>query len=143
MMFGLQMFNEVEKLQSEMDHLFRGLGLSVVPDHRADSTGLKVKDIGDGYRVEASLPGIDVEKLEISVLGRQLSLSAERGEPDIGADVNWHRRERKGGTFKKSFMLPEEIDSDRVEAEYQNGILTVALPKAASALPKKISVNAS
>lgn len=143
MMFGLQMFNEMEKLNREMDELFCGLGLSLVPENRDDRSGLRVKDAGDAYRVEASLPGIDAEKLEVNVLGRRLSLSAEIAEPDAGEDVVWHRRERKRGAFKKAFMLPEEIDSDKVEAEYKDGILMISLAKAASVLPKKINVKAS
>lgn len=143
MMFGLQMFNEMESLNREMDQLFYGLGLSTAPEKRIDSSGFRVRDTGAGYRVEASLPGIDVKQLEIDVLGRQLSLSAKMSEFEAEEDVVWHRRERRRKAFKKSFMLPEEIDSDQVEAEYKNGILVITLPKAASVLPKKISVKAS
>ena len=143
MMFGLQMFNEMESLNREMDQLLCGLGLSRSPEKRNDNAGLRVKDTGVEYKVEASLPGIDVKHLEIDVLGRQLSLSAEMADSEVGDDVIWHRRERRRKAFKKSFMLPEEIDSEQVEAEYKNGILMITLPKAASVLPKKISVKAS
>ena len=143
MMLGMHMFNEMGKMERELDQLFCGLGLGVAHKHHADSTSFKVEDKGSSYQVEADLPGIDVERLEINILGRQLSLSAEMAGSEIGEDVIWHRRERKSERFSKSFMLPEEIDPEKVEAEYKHGVLSIALPKAASVLPKKIAVKAA
>ena len=142
-MLGLQMFNEMEMLNREMDQLLGGLGFRVVADSRATNSGFGVRDTGEAYRVDASLPGIDVEKLEIEVLGRQLSLTAGMAAADVGDEAVWHRRERRAEAFKKTLMLPEEVDSDKVEAEYKNGNLTITLPKAASVLPRKISVKAA
>lgn len=143
MMSGLHMFNEMELLSREMDQLLGGLGFRVVAEPRSDATGFRVRDTGTAYRVEASLPGIDVEKLDIDILGRRLSLTAETAGTDAGDDVVWHRRERRSAAFRKSLMLPEEVETDQVEAEYKNGHLTVTLPKAAALLPKKISVKAA
>jgi HSP20 family protein len=81
--------------------------------------------------------------LDIDILGRRLSLTAETAGTDAGDDVVWHRRERRSAAFRKSLMLPEEVEADQVEAEYKNGHLTVTLPKAAALLPKKISVKAA
>ena len=142
-MSGLHMFNEMELLSREMDQLLGGLGFRVVAEPRSDATGFRVRDTGTAYRVEASLPGIDVEKLDIDILGRRLSLTAETAGTDAGDDVVWHRRERRSAAFRKSLMLPEEVEADQVEAEYKNGHLTVTLPKAAALLPKKISVKAA
>ena len=136
-MFGLQFYNEMEKMNRERNQLFHGFGLSSALEDRMDRSELRVRDIGESYQVEATLPGIDTEKLEINVLGRQLSLLAEVADSGAGEAAVWHRRERKRSEFKKSFMLPEDIDSDKVAAEYKNGILLISLPKAASALPKK------
>lgn len=146
MMSGLHMFNEMELLNREMDQLLGGLGFRVVAEPRSDAAAFRVRDTGTAYRVEASLPGIDVEKLDIDILGRRLSLTAETAETaelDAGDDVVWHRRERRSAAFRKSLMLPEEVETDQVEAEYKNGHLTVTLPKAAAVLPKKISVKAA
>jgi HSP20 family protein len=126
-----------------MDQLLGGLGFRVVAEPRSDATAFRVRDTGTAYRVEASLPGIDVEKLDIDILGRRLSLTAETAGTDAGDDVVWHRRERRSAAFRKSLMLPEEVEADQVEAEYKNGHLTVTLPKAAALLPKKISVKAA
>ena len=143
MMLGLQMFNEMEMLNREMDQLLSGLGFSVVSDKRFNDSGFKVRDKGEAYQVDAALPGLDIEKLEIDVLGRQLSLTAERAGADVADEAVWHRRERRSGTFQRSLTLPEEIDQEKVEAEYKNGNLTIILPKAASVLPRKISVKAA
>ena len=143
MMLGLQMFNEMEMLNREMDQLLSGLGFSVVPDKRFNDSVFKVRDKGEAYQVDAALPGLDIEKLDIDVLGRQLSLSAERAASDVADEAVWHRRERRSGVFQRSLTLPEEINAEKVEAEYKNGNLTITLPKAASVLPRKISVKAA
>lgn len=141
-MFGLHMMNEMEKLHREMDQILFGLGMGT-PQHRtAGHSELRVEPEGDGYRVQVALPGIDVESLQIDLLGRRLTLSAGAAEPDRDENVIWHRRERVGTSLKQALTLPDEIDSEKVEAEYRDGILTISLPKAASALPKKINVKA-
>lgn len=140
-MFGLQMINEMERMQRDMDQIFSGLGWGLKSDVRVETADIKVKNIEGGYQLTAVLPGIDVNKLEIDILGRRLTLSAEKAALDAEAEVVWHRRERQESPFKRSLTLPEEIDAEKVEAEYSKGILTMTLPKAASALPKKISVK--
>lgn len=141
-MFGLQMINEMERMQRDMDRFFNGLGLGYNPDSRLDTSEVKVKSIDGGYQLVAALPGIEVNKLDIDILGRRLTLAFEEAVVDTGAEVIWHRRERQGRSFKRSLTLPEEINAEKVEAEYSKGILTINLPKAESALPKKISVKA-
>ena len=91
--------------------------------------------------MEAVLPGLDAEKIDINVLGRRLTVAGEFAQPEIPDGATWHRRERAGGRFEKSLQLSANIDADQVEAEYQQGILRIKLPKAASALPKKIEVK--
>ena len=142
-MFGFQMINEMESFQREMDQLFHGCGFTpaIKPARQTDS--FSMREVDDAYVVEAPLPGIDIEKLEISVLGRRLTLSGELAKIDAGETVTWHRQERRGGTFSQTLLLPMDVDSDKVEAVYQNGILQISLQKAASAMPKKISVKAA
>ncbi|MDT8419334.1 MAG: Hsp20/alpha crystallin family protein [Desulfuromonadales bacterium] len=141
-MFGLHMINEMEKLHREMDHLFHHLGTGVVPEHRSVTPEVQVERSAGGYRLEVALPGIDPDKLKVELLGRQVSLVAESAEDDPEDKVVWHRRERRSPALSRTLTLSEEIDAERVDAEYRNGILVVSLPKAASALPKKISVKA-
>lgn len=140
-MFALQMMNEIDNFQHEIEQLFRGLGCNERFDVRTQGLQLKTEDRGEAVQVEAVLPGLDVEKLDISVLGRRMTLSGEFAEVETPEDAVRHRRERYVGTFQQSLQLPTEVDTDKVSAEYKNGILSINLPKAASALPKKISIK--
>lgn len=91
--------------------------------------------------VEAEVPGLKLEDLDIFVHGDELTIRGER-EHDEQEGVTYHRRERGTGSFSSSVRLPVEIDVDRVEAQLESGVLTITLPKAASARPRKIEVKA-
>jgi len=140
-MFALHMFNEMENLQREMDQLFQGLGFAPVHETRSLVPGFKLTDSGETFTVAAPLPGIDVDKLEINVVGRRLNISGESQAREVPEDAIWHRQERNAGSFRQSINLPEQVDAGKVEAEYKNGILLINLPKIAAALPKKIAVK--
>jgi len=90
--------------------------------------------------VEAEIPGIKAEDLDISVVGRTLTLSGER-KPEEAQNVNYHRRERKWGSFRKALTLPEDVNADAVRAECKNGVLKLALPKPEHVKPRKISIK--
>lgn len=139
--FGLQFVSEIENMQREMDQLFRGFGFSPTYEPRDRQIEFKVADNGESFSVEAQLPGLDIEKLDISVLGRRLTVLGKFSQPELPQDVHWHRQERSAGTFEKNIQLPANLDTEKVEAEYQQGILKIKLPKAASALPKKIEIT--
>ena len=94
----------------------------------------------DHYYVRAELPGQKAGELDIQVVGRNLTLGGERKIAQQ-ENVHYHRRERDAGTFSRIISLPGDIDGDKVRATMVNGILTVTLPKAASAKPRQISVN--
>ena len=140
-MFGLQMIHEIDNMQREMEQLFRGLGFQHTAGDWRHSGIFSAKDLGESFQVEAALPGLDAEKIDIKVLGRRLTVAGEFAQPEIPEGATWHRRERAGGRFEKSLQLAANIDAEQVEAEYQHGILRIKLPKAASALPKKIEVK--
>ena len=97
---------------------------------------------GDAAHLEAELPGVKMEEVELLVAGNQLKLAVQRR---VSAPENtaWHRQERLAGSFTRSFTLPWELDADKVEARLKDGILTVTLPKAESAKPRKIKLLAS
>ena len=140
-MFGLQFVNEVENMQREMDQFFRGFGYRPTYGSQQKQINFKATDTGQSISVEAPLPGLDIEKLNISVLGRRLTVSGEFSRPEVPQEVRWHRQERSAGTFEKNLQLAVNLDTEKVEAEYKQGILKINLPKAASALPKKIEIN--
>ena len=92
--------------------------------------------------VEALVPGVDPEKLDLSVQEDRLVLSGEFADPFGQNKVERvHARERMGGSFKRIIELPTAIDLEGVKASCRNGLLTIELPKAASARPKRIEVS--
>ncbi|NOY14364.1 MAG: Hsp20/alpha crystallin family protein [Deltaproteobacteria bacterium] len=141
-MFGFQMIQEMDNLQREMEQIFRGLNFAPAFPALSQASALKLRDVGEAFVVTATLPGIDSDKLDISILNRQLNLSGEFAAAEVPETAIWHRRERNTGRFERSLQLPVNVDADQVEAEYKQGILSIRLPKAASELPKKISVKA-
>jgi HSP20 family protein len=93
------------------------------------------------YYVRAELPGVKGEELDIQVTDRNLAISGER---KIAAEVEgarYHRREREAGTFSRMIGLPGEVDSNSVEANLEDGILSIIVPKAEIAKPKQITVK--
>lgn len=140
-MLGVQFVNEMEKFQREMNQLFRGDGFSPFNEIRERRVSFKVREIENSYIVEAALPGLVQEHLDISVLGRKLTVSGEIAKTELPEGANWVRQERLAGKFEQSFQLPDNLDTEKIEAHYRNGILRIDLPKAASAQPKKIEIS--
>jgi len=140
-MSGLQFVNELENMKREMDQLFRGFGFAPVYGSQQQSFDFTVNDNGDCFVINAPLPGLDIQKLDISVLGRNLTISGEFAVPEVPTEVNWYRQERNSGTFHRELLLPTDLDNEKIGAEYQHGILQITLPKALSALPRKIIIN--
>ncbi|HET9179281.1 MAG TPA: Hsp20/alpha crystallin family protein [Terriglobia bacterium] len=93
--------------------------------------------------LKAELPGINPDDVEIRVEGGTLYLKGERKFEKDAKEENLHRVERPYGTFTRSFSLPNSIDSDRVKAEYQDGVLTLTMPKREAAKPKSIKIAVS
>jgi HSP20 family protein len=96
----------------------------------------------DHVYVEALAPGIDVESLDLAVIGKVLSISGEKWRtPNHIPPEAFHRNERAAGKFVRTVDLPVEVDADQVKAAYQHGLLMVTLAKAAAAKPKQITVT--
>jgi HSP20 family protein len=91
--------------------------------------------------LKAELPGIDPKDVDVRVENNILTL---RGERKLDSEVkkeSYHRVERSYGTFSRSFTLPNAIDTERIKAEYTDGVLRMTLPKKEEAKPKQISIN--
>lgn len=95
----------------------------------------------EGAVMTSEIPGVDLESLEISVAGRDVSIKGTRVE-ESAENEKVVRRERGKGTFERSFQLPFQIDSSKVEATLNNGVLEVSLPRAENDKPHKITITA-
>lgn len=96
----------------------------------------------DGYVLNADLPGIDPASVDINVDGQLLSIRAERPAPSTEG-VTYLARERRTGTFLRRFTLGQNVDTTGITAGYDNGVLTVTVPVAEKAKPRKIEVATS
>jgi HSP20 family protein len=95
----------------------------------------------DSFYIRSEIPGMTLNELDVSVTGRNVTISGERKIPSEDHQVRYHRREREEGKFRRQFNLPTDVESDQVQAKYRNGMLMIVLPKAESAKPKKITIN--
>ena len=135
-------WSEMGRLQDEMNRLFGRLGSGTRAFFGAAYPALNVWEDEDKLYVEAELPGLNMETLEMYVnAGNQLSLKGERQEPDVGKGA-WHRRERGYGAFSRVFELPYPFEADKVQASYKDGVLLLELPKQEEAKPRRIEVRA-
>jgi HSP20 family protein len=96
----------------------------------------------DGLTVTAELPGVKAENLSVETEGAVLRISGTRAAPGDVKDEDYHRRERRHGEFHRELRLPAGLDTGRIEAKLADGLLTVRLPKAEEAKPRKIAVKA-
>ncbi len=139
--------NPVIQLRDEMDRLVGDFfaPLAGGPASRSSISAqgypaLNVWEEADVIHVEAEVPELKSEDLDISVVGNEVAIRGKRsaGVPEGAA---YHRQERGVGEFNRLLRLPVELDPNRVEASLKDGILLIKLPKAESAKPKKIKVE--
>jgi len=88
-----------------------------------------VRENKDQLIFEAALPGMDKKAIDIKLHDGVLTVTAERAQPELGEDTRLHAAELRYGKFSRSFSIGSEVDEDKVEAKYKNGILTIVLKK--------------
>ncbi len=132
---------DFERARRQMDRLLSVFtGGASSPASSGVFPPLIVTEDVDTIYVEAEIPGIKAGDLDISVVGRTLTLSGER-KPEEAENVNYHRRERKWGSFRKALTLPEDVNTEAIHAECTNGMLKLVLPKAEHVKPRKITIK--
>ena len=135
---------EFERVRREMEEL-----MSVVQQASEDDDfagvypAMNITQDADNFYARAELPGIKASELELSTIGKQLTLSGQRKISTDRPGASYHRRERGEGSFSRTVTLPTDVQSEQVSARYLDGILTVTLPKAEEAKPRQISVQIS
>ena len=93
------------------------------------------------YRITAELPGIDEKDIEVSVADDLLTIKGEKREESRQEDKGYHVSERRYGTFQRSFRLPEGVEPDKIEAQFNRGVLQLVLPKSEKAQPRSRRID--
>jgi HSP20 family protein len=106
------------------------------------SPAIDMYQTNDDIVVKAALPGLKAEEVQINVTGDMLTLKGETKQTEEKKEKTYHIREHRWGSFERSVMLPTAVVADKAKAEFENGILTVTLPKAEEVRPKTITVKA-
>ena len=139
-------WREMSTLQNRVNRLF---------DNSTFHTGLMNDDISTGmwnpvvdlfekddrYVIKAEIPGVDKKDVKIDLKDRVLTLSGERSYDNEVKEENYYRRERSYGKFQRAFTLPADVDSDKIKAEFNEGVLQIEVPKPEEKKPKQVTIH--
>lgn len=140
--FDSGLFNEFRRLEREMDHLF-GAGFwpdTMRPVGRESYPPVNVGVTPDQVDVYLFAAGLDTEKLDVTIRENRLSIKGQR-PLQRDDDASYFRKERYDGSFHKLVNLPEDVDADKVEARYENGVLHLVIQRRESSKPRQITVQ--
>jgi HSP20 family protein len=134
-------FQEMLNLRRTVDRLFD----NATNDHEWQpmqwGLAVDVVENKDDFIVKASVPGINPNDLDISYVDDTLTIKGEVKSDNEVKENQYHLRERRYGSFARSISLPTKIKGDAIDASYQNGVLTLRLPKAEESKPKRIAIK--
>lgn len=144
----LTRWDPVRDLESLSNRLNQVFGQSLVrPDEApvfADWTpSMDVEETDTEYLVKADLPDLKKEDVKVAIEDGVLSLEGERKQEKEEKTKKYHRVERSYGTFVRRLSVPGDVDQQKVQAEFKDGVLTVHMPKSVSAKPRSIDVTVS
>ena len=142
-------FREMLSLREAMNQLLEesyvrpGTTGGAAAQGAAQGLALDVADRGDAYEVKASLPGVRPEDIHCAIQGDTLTIRGESKAEHERREGNYLLRERRSGAMQRTISLPAPIEADAVEADYQDGVLTLRLPKSRASMPRRIDVRTS
>jgi HSP20 family protein len=137
-------YRDVITLRDRMNRLFedmssaKGQEKELVPG--AWAPAVDIYETENEVVLAAEIPGVDEKDVEIKVEDNSLTIRGERTFEKETKEENYHRIERSYGSFFRSFALPSYIDQDRIEAEHENGVLKIRMPKRSELKPRKVKI---
>jgi HSP20 family protein len=134
----------ITSLRQAMDSLFEDAVVRpsrLWPAMRMEEPAVDMYQTDKDVVVKASMPGINADDVDISVTGDMLSISGETCEQQEVKEENYFRREMRCGTFSRTLQIPVAVNVDKSEAVFENGVLTLTMPKSEAAKPKKLAVT--
>jgi HSP20 family protein len=147
-----QFWRPFESLRREIDHLFEDFGggdFWRTPFRQVERTfgvampAVDVTETDGAFEVTAELPGIEEKNIEVKLANNSLTIKGEKRDEKEETKKDYYMRERSFGSFQRSFTVPKGVDTDKIEASFKKGVLTVTLPKSVEAkkAEKKITVK--
>jgi HSP20 family protein len=135
-------FDALWDIRRDMDRIFDTLA---VPSDAVSTLPAEVLETDSDVRFMIEIPGMKTEDIELTVENNVLTVSGEkRWQKEEGrSEGDYHLLERRYGKFSRSFTLPQRVDASAIDAMYEQGVLTVSLPKAEEAKPRRIEVRSS
>jgi HSP20 family protein len=126
-------WSSFDRLQTQFNDLFQELFGNTQLAERAGSWGMMPRvDVSESdgeIQIKADLPGIDEKNVDVTLERGILTIKGEKQSEKEDKEKNYHRMERSYGVFQRSIPLPAEVDADRVDATFENGVLSIVLPK--------------
>jgi HSP20 family protein len=138
-------FGEMLSLRDAMNRLFEesfvqpSLATTQTPGHMR--LPIDLRETEDQYILEAALPGVNPDDIDVSVQGNQVRIQGELKQDEEQKGERYHFRERRYGQFQRTIALPNDVKPDQVACEFRNGLLTVTLPKAEQVRPRRIQIT--
>lgn len=135
-------FGDFDQVRREMLRLLDAVAGETVGDVGSGVfPPINITQDDDNFYLRAEVPGIRPNELSITAVRNRVSLAGKREIQQEHERVSYHRKERAEGTFNRTVTLPTEVNAERVDAKYVDGILTLTLPKAEEARPRQIKVR--
>ena len=139
-------FRDVEKLQNRINRMFEdSFGRSCDLDDEmslcAWRPAVDIFKTENGIALSAELPGVSKENVSVEVKENILTLKGERLANQKIKEENYYRRERSYGKFQRAFTLPADVDSDKIKAEFKDGLLKIEVPKPEEHKPKTVTIH--
>ncbi len=137
-------FRDLMSLREAMDRLFEESFVRPRREWLAPAEGalaLDMYETEDSVVVKSAVPGVKPDEIDISISGNTLTISGETKTEEELKEENYIRRERRYGSFSRSVVLPEGLDLERADAAFEDGLLTLTIPKAPEAKAKVIKIK--
>ncbi len=140
-------FREMNRMRDEMDQMMNtivpGIASELSLGRGAWNPAVNIAETDDNYTITAELPGFNKNDFKVTYDNGFLSIRGERKKEKEDKGKEWHRIESYYGSFERSFYLPMPVKSEKIDAQYKDGILTLTLPKIEEKKPKNIEVKVS
>ena len=140
------LWTDFERLERQMDpwreleRMSRAFGRPAAPS-QAEFPAVNLWVAADGATATMEIAGVNPEEIDISVVGKTLTVRGSRKPGETKKDEQYHRKERWYGRFSRSLELPFNVEANKVKASYSKGVLSVELPRAEAEKPKKIEIK--